>query len=88
MINLSQLSDEQLKAELKRRENKASLARFIPAPVSNPDWSLVKELCVSYLASIAKENVWDEDMWQYINEATMKAVYGPEIWDWINEVRK
>lgn len=84
MPNLNQFTDEDLQRELERRANlkkKASKPEQL-----NPHGSLetLRELCQSYIDTIADEGYVDEDHKDYIFEAAMEVFFGGDVWDWIN----
>lgn len=81
-MDLSKLSDEDLEKELKRRKEQA---RKTPSPVPDPDWAKLVQTAQKCLADMEQNDYWDEDNDQYIYEAAMKAIYGPNFFDWFNE---
>jgi hypothetical protein len=77
------LSDQELRTELKRRQQEAQLNR-IPKPLAEPDWTDLKKVCEEYIAALAKDYYPDEDFGHYIYEAALEAIYGPDVWGFIN----
>lgn len=81
MINLKDLTDEQLEREIERRKRAKSIP--IPKPLSKPNWFPVFQLCLDYINQLDKQDWVDSDMKQYIWEAAMESVYGKDIWEFI-----
>ncbi|MFA6094138.1 MAG: hypothetical protein WC986_14465 [Elusimicrobiota bacterium] len=82
-MNLEQISDEQLKAELERREMAAKVATM-PKPLAKPDYSKLEEVLSTGIIKIMQANKAPEDFKQYIFEAAMEARYGTNVWTWYN----
>lgn len=79
-------SNDELKAELQRRENAERLAA-IPKPIENPDFSNLVNQCNQYITDLS-ERIFpgeDGDFKEYIFEEAMKAVYGKNVFAWVNE---
>ena len=83
MKQLSNFTDEQLQAELARREE-AKKQREIPKPRSNVNFSKLQKLIEDEVACRAN-GVGSEDFKQWIFEEAMNSVYGPSIWEWWNK---
>jgi hypothetical protein len=79
---LKHLSDEELRAELERREQEAQKA---PTPLANPDWEKLKQWVVENVEEAAKPDGYVKDFSEYAFEQVMKTVYGPNFFDWWNE---
>lgn len=73
-------SVEELKQELKRRE----LASKVPEPLKVFNMAPLIALCKQQAGSLY-ENTADDDMRQYIYEAAMMAIYGPDFWVHLNK---
>lgn len=85
---LQQFTKDELEAELERRRTKSLTA---PKMVEKPDWGPVIDTvrsCMSTALSDSKNPWWDEDNREYIYEAVMQAVYGPNYFQWHNETFK
>ena len=83
MNDLSVYDTAELESELARRKL-IDKERGKPTPVSNQDWTIVEQLCIGYIETIASCGWPQKDSKQYIFEEAMKAVYGPHVWLWIN----
>jgi len=79
-------SNNELKAELKRREDLERLAA-IPKPIENPNFSELVTQCNTYITELSESifPIESGDHIQYIFEEAMKAVYGKNVFEWINE---
>ena len=84
MLNeLKEIPDEDLQAELDKREAKREEAAK-PQPVANPDWSKVKEMAIDHVErTLRREGEKDAD--HYIYEQVLETVYGADIWDTLNQ---
>jgi hypothetical protein len=80
--DLDHISDEQLRAELERREE-AEEARLRPRPQPYQDYEGLVKQCEAYIEELANYS-YDEDAKQYIYEAAIEAIYGKGVWKWIN----
>jgi hypothetical protein len=76
-MNLDQFTDDQLKAELERREKKCLSS---PAMIENPDFSEVKKMVMAQTESLraGKYCKYGQEIW----EAVLEAYYGRNYWDW------
>lgn len=81
-MNLDQFTDEQLKAELERREK---LANKPPGMIENPDFREVI-LAVKDQTTQIYEGQYDERGKQYIWQTVMEACYGKGYWAWYNKM--
>jgi len=82
-MSLSDYSDKQLKAELEtREENRKSRPVLIP----NPDLARLRQLCESYINTLATKRYEPKDYKHYIYEEVMIAFYGKDVWNFINKV--
>lgn len=88
MANLRQVSEEDLKAELERRE-KEKAAGPRPKPLAKPDFSAVLAMFETQLAEMEKGEVHDDDYSEfqhYVFENVAKAIYGDKYFQWTNKV--
>jgi hypothetical protein len=80
---LNDFTDEQLAQELERRAAEKEQLSKVPEPLDDVDWSAVKEICVSHIESMSKADYCNDNSDKdYIFEAAISAVYGPDIWEW------
>jgi hypothetical protein len=79
--NLTDVTDDELKAELERRRLGAR-----PQPIQNPDFGPLIKMLEEDLESIEKTKQRDEDINHYAYEAAMTCLYGPDVFKWINKV--
>lgn len=80
---LGDVSDDELRAELDRR---ARLVSDPPPSLPSPDFTHLRELIAQGVADASQNKIWMKDFKQYVYEAAMEAVYGPNFWTWINAV--
>jgi hypothetical protein len=80
-MNLDQFTDEQIRAELERRQKKANKP---PDMIENPDFSKVKEMVMAQTESLraGKYCKYGQEIW----EAVLEAYYGRNYWDWHSEM--
>ena len=78
---VSELTDEQLAAELARRKK---LKAETPTPLATPNFDAVIATVKEYIDSLAKRGEEPKDCKQWMFEAAVEAVYGREIWQWIS----
>lgn len=84
MIDLSKISGDELQAELDRRR---SVPPALPIPLSNPDFTKLRDMIVAEATTTQEKNGEDDDFSHYVYEAAMEAVYGPDAyWDWVNSL--
>jgi len=78
-VSLKRATDEELKAELERRQ---TLRSQRPKPLPNPDLTdLIKVLEEGITVRSARGDYpKDHDHWIY--EAAVRAIYGEAYWDW------
>jgi len=82
-VNLDSVSDEELQAEIERRE----LAKIMPQPVAELNWAPVLRACEEYLGELAKGGGKLDDHETYVFESIMMAVYGKDIFErYINPI--
>lgn len=81
---LQNFTEKQLRAELERREKEnAKGAR--PAPLAEPNFDQLREVCESYIDDLDKLGWVDDDHKHYIFESAMEALYGKNVWFWIRK---
>ena len=78
---LKSLSDEELRAELARREKEAQTA---PEPLKSPNWDKLKAFVVENVEELAKPDGYVKDFEQYLFEQVMITIYGPDFFNWWN----
>ena len=81
-LDLSKLTDEELAAELKAREQKKNQP---PKLLDNPDWSGVVKYVTESVEEAAKPDGYVKDFETYLFEEVMKTLYGKGFWDWWNK---
>jgi len=83
--SVTQFSIEELKAELKRREEAAP-------PVAKPrdqvDWSGVYDTAVEGITHLVQNGYEPEDFEHWVYESVIGTVYGRDIWLTINKLIK
>lgn len=80
--DLSKMTDEALKAELKARKLKQQTG---PAPIGNPDWSKLTRYVTDTVERLAKSDDYEGDFKQWIFEQVMETLYGKGFWAWWNK---
>ena len=81
MPYMTQYSDDDLRAELRRREGLAT--EPLPPKLVTPNLEPLAELVAEHLRLIAVRKR-DEDMPHYIYETAMEAFYGKDVWKFVN----
>ena len=84
MKRLQEFTDDELRAELVRRERTQEAAK--PKQIEEPNWGPVIRLCQVYIDDLAEGNRIDSDIDIYISEATLTAVFGDGVWPYIRSV--
>lgn len=80
---LSNVTDEELEAELARRKSAKTLP--IPKPLAEINWeSTYNEAVEGINARITKKHQ-EDDLEHYLFEAVVEAVYGKGIWEIYNK---
>ena len=80
-MSIEQFTEEQLLAELKRREQ----TKDRPRPLNNPDYSQLIKVTEAIFDSYQKDGYFkDDDHWCY--ESLMECLYGSNVFNWINKV--
>lgn len=82
--SITELSDDELEAEMKRRREAMEAAKR-PKPMPSPDFSNVVSQCAEYIKQLSTLGYSDEDLKDYVFEAAVEAIYGQNIWDWVCE---
>jgi len=83
-MEISDLTNEQLEAEIERRKKKV---KEPPKALVLPDYGNLKKVVFDYVASIQEPDYCSDNDWkQYIFEGAVEAYYGPEIWAWIRGI--
>lgn len=82
MINLKNLTDEQLEREIERRKLNKSIP--VPEPLTEPNWLPVYKMVLDYISQLDAQGWVDDDLQHYIFEAAMESVYGDDVWKFIN----
>ena len=78
-VKLSDFTAEELQAELEKRKI------VVPDPVATPDFSKLVACVVDHVKDCSDaNNIDDGDSHQFVFEAAMEAVYGPDCWIWFN----
>ena len=80
-MDFSDISTDDLKAELERRERTSDR----PAPLENPDFSRLLKTCEAVMNDYERDGR-SKDNGHYIYEEAMQAVYGDNVFEWINQV--
>ena len=80
---IKDLSTEELKAELLRRENEEK-ASAKPKAISDPPFTNLRKMCQDYIDGLANDGYVDDDLDHYIFETAMTTLYGDDVWKWIN----
>jgi hypothetical protein len=80
-MNINDHTEEELKAELAKREKEKSK----PKPIENIDFSNIKNMAIEEIDHIIKHGENSKDIQQYMYEAVMNTVYGQDIFKFINK---
>jgi len=83
-MNLKHIPDNQLRAELERREQARDTAR-IPEPVAHPNWEQVVKLALASRDEAVEGNTVDSETPHYIYEQVMVTVFGGDYFVWHRE---
>lgn len=79
-MELSDLSTEELQAELNKRTANGTM----PMQWDDPHLKRLREACGSVMEDFAIKG-HSKGHASKVYEAAMKAIYGPNVFDWINE---
>lgn len=80
-MNLNNISTEDLKKELEKREAQNRLPK--PKIIERPTFDRLRVLCQSYVDGVDTDDL-DDDLKEYIFEAAMEAFFGDDYWEWNN----
>lgn len=80
--DISEMTNQELERELQRRKRKKEAAAR-PRVVAKIDLTNLIEITESHISNLSRCEERDDDK-QYIYEAAMIAIYGPDVFDWIN----
>jgi len=84
-MDLTKLTDEQLKAELEAREAKRK-ADAIPQQKKEINWQpLLNHLHEGIVNMVEDDGYPGKDFDHYVFETAMECVYGKDVWKWYNE---
>ena len=79
-MDLSQLTTQQLKDELEKRETNRP-----PETKTIVDMRNLRRIVTDYIGYVASPEFHENNEWDhYIYEAAVEAFYGKEVWGWIN----
>jgi hypothetical protein len=86
MTDLRNVKDEELQAELARR-NKEREATERPRlkALCDIDWNPVLKIAEERIKEVESGDSCDSDIPHYMYEATMEACFGANVWDWMNK---
>lgn len=82
MKSLDNYSDEELKEELRLRDQKR---RIPPSMIMNVDWGKVLVYAKERKDAVERGSFIGDDDEHYMFEAVMEAVYGENYFEWENE---
>lgn len=83
-MNLSEISSDELRKEIERREIVSTMPKLRLVPAGDGLMFELQNLCQSYIDSLAGEKYF-KDAENHIFEAAITTFYGADVWDWINE---
>lgn len=86
-MDLKDVPDGQLVAELLRRKNAVTERRPKFASLTTDRMEALRTLCETYLQEV-ENGESDTDTEHFIFEAAMELVYSESVWNWINKERK
>ena len=84
MGNLKGFSEAELEEELHSRKE-VQRQSDKPCMIEDPDYKALRYLCQKYIDDLYVHSWVDDDLREYIFEAAMKILFGPDVWDWINK---
>ena len=85
-MTLENISTDELKAELERREKQVGEAEK-PRQLDHQDYGPLRKICQDYIDDLDDLRCVDEDHSHYIFECAMEAVFGKSVWGWINKMK-
>lgn len=77
-MDLKDIPDSELRAELKRR------ASTPPPRLGKAEFEALEKYIVEGVGEVCKTGSLPDDFEHYVYEAAMEAVYGKGYWDWHN----
>ena len=81
-LNLKNLTDADLLAEMERRKKAAAAP---PMPVANPNWNPVYNMILEMVKEVSDPDGYFKDFKEYLFEEVMTTVFGPKFFDWWNK---
>ena len=82
---LSGFTEEQLKEELKKREEEREMGE-IPQLIENPDFESLKILVLEYRDFVASDDFSDDNEWEnWFYEGVIDTFFGKKFWHWYNK---
>ena len=85
MSDLNSFTDNELEAEISRREVAKRQAKK-PKLIENPDLSKLVKMCQAFVDYMESDEYYeDNDFDKYIFEMAMKTFFGDDFFDWFNE---
>lgn len=85
-MELSQLTDDELKNELSKREKEKKRPER-PQIIENPDLKSLREICESYMEFRFSEKYHeDNDFDSYISETAVMTFYGKDVFNILNSL--
>ena len=82
MTPLNQISDADLEAEMKRRQQEKKTP---PEKVEKPDFTRLINCVEEGLKDAIRTQWMNEDQDHFIVEEVYKAIYGPKFYEWYNK---
>ena len=80
------MSDDELKAELERREKREEEKKSAPPePLREPNFEPLRKMIIRGTLDAIDIGAEDDDFQHYLYEAAMEAVYGKGFWVWRNK---
>lgn len=99
MSNLKNISDEDLKNELKRRkiveknkkleealEIENEIRKITPKPINTPDLTKLTQLCIEYVSDQIKNDYVSEDYPQWFEEVAIMTVMGKDVYKTLSKI--
>lgn len=85
MRSLQEFTEDELRAELARREVVQQVRK--PRRIYEPNWAPVVQLCQQYVDDLAAGERIDSDTDTYVYEAVLTAIFGDSVWNYIRIMR-
>ena len=83
MSDFEQFTDEQLKAELERREKEAK-QKAKPQQLEELNLARLRKICQDYIDEVERDAWASEDTRHYIYEIALETVFGEDVFNWVN----